>query len=468
MTHELRRQSRPLGPYLLAVLIAVELLMSFSFLGYIHIEPISITTAYVPVLLAGALLGPAEAAAVGAVFGLASMWKASAGYVMAADQLFSPLFSGSPLGSILLSVGSRILFGLAVGLLYLALRRLRPHWLWVALVSFFGRTIHSLMVYSVMGLFFPEAGYGPASAFSGFFSFRSLLSSAITAAVVLLFWRLVNSAAWNRFERRLELSRTLQFREQYHHLSLAVVIVLTLLSALAVTFYFMHRIAYVLQVNGIELTDAGYSDVLHLQIQFLFGIISLMVLVILFLILNRRYSSYMALEGRLDSLTGTMTRKAFFTACAQALKAQGGAPCYFIMVDLDHFKAINDTYGHPEGDRALKDAARCLRETFSRDALIGRMGGDEFALLVCAEMPPAELEVALRHFLGAVRRTAWEGRQLTCSIGALQVQASQTPEELYLETDKLLYAAKSRGRNRYVIGRQGEAPGAEICGGADL
>ena len=326
MTHELRRQSRPLGPYLLAVLIAEELLMSFSFLGYIHIEPISITTAYVPVLLAGALLGPAEAAAVGAVFGLASMWKASAGYVMAADQLFSPLFSGSPLGSILLSVGSRILFGLAVGLLYLALRRLRPHWLWVALVSFFGRTIHSLMVYSVMGLFFPEAGYGPASAFSGFFSFRSLLSSAITAAVVLLFWRLVNSAAWNRFERRLELSRTLQFREQYHHLSLAVVIVLTLLSALAVTFYFMHRIAYVLQVNGIELTDAGYSDVLHLQIQFLFGIISLMVLVILFLILNRRYSSYMALEGRLDSLTGTMTRKAFFTACAQALKAQGEAP----------------------------------------------------------------------------------------------------------------------------------------------
>ena len=83
-------------------------------------------------------------------------------------------------------------------------------------------------------------------------------------------------------------------------------------------------------------------------------------------------------------------------------------------------------------------------------------------------MLPAELEVALRHFLGAVRRTAWEGRQLTCSIGALQVQASQTPEELYLETDKLLYAAKSRGRNRYVIGRQGEAPGAEICGGADL
>lgn len=66
-------------------LCAIELLMSFSFFGYFHIEPISITTAYIPVLVAGALMGPFEAAAVGAVFGLASMWKASASYVMATD-----------------------------------------------------------------------------------------------------------------------------------------------------------------------------------------------------------------------------------------------------------------------------------------------------------------------------------------------------------------------------------------------
>ena len=55
--------------------------MSFSFLGYIHIEPISLTFVYIPVLMAGCMLGPKEAAAVGAVFGLASMWKASAFYV---------------------------------------------------------------------------------------------------------------------------------------------------------------------------------------------------------------------------------------------------------------------------------------------------------------------------------------------------------------------------------------------------
>ena len=61
--------------YVLCMLIFCELFMSFSFLGYIHIEPISITFTYIPVMMAGCLLGPKEAALVGAVFGLASMWK---------------------------------------------------------------------------------------------------------------------------------------------------------------------------------------------------------------------------------------------------------------------------------------------------------------------------------------------------------------------------------------------------------
>ena len=100
----------PLRGFAFWALIAVELLMSFSFFGYIHVEPLSITTAFLPVLLAGALIGPGSAAAVGAVFGLASMWKAGAHYVLPFDQLFSPLMSGHPLESILLSVGSRALY----------------------------------------------------------------------------------------------------------------------------------------------------------------------------------------------------------------------------------------------------------------------------------------------------------------------------------------------------------------------
>ena len=449
------RPGGTLRRFALAALIAVELLMSFSFLGYFHVEPISITTAYLPVLVAGALLGPLEAGAVGAVFGLASMWKASASYVMASDQLFSPLFSGNPAGSILLSVGSRVLFGLVTGLLYLAVRRLRPGWLWVGVVSFFGRTVHSLMVYSVMALCFPEAGFGPGDAFSSFLSPMNLLSSLATAVMVLVVWLVANSRRWRQFSHRLELYQSIQTGDGYHRLSLAAVVALTVLSALAVTFYFVQRIQRVLSTSGIQLTAGAYGDVLHLQVQFLFGIVSLMVLVILFLILNRRHTAYMAMEGKQDSLTGAMTRKAFFTACGQVLRTwrpQDGPLGYFIMVDLDYFKEINDTWGHPEGDRALKEVARDLREVFGRTCLIGRMGGDEFALLVW-DLREAELEVALRHLLERSHRTVWEDQHLTCSIGAQAVTDPRPPEELYLAADRLLYAAKEKGRDQYVIGR---------------
>ena len=458
MTRGVPGRGGVMRPFVLTALIAVELLMSFSCLGYFHIEPISVTTAYIPVLLAGALVGPGGSTAVGAAFGLASLWKASASYVMPADQLFSPLLSGAPFGSLMLSVGSRALFGLTVGLLYAAVRRTRHPTLGVAAVSFFGQRLHALLVYSAMALFFPEAGYGPADALTDLLDPMDIVSGLAIAGLVLLPWRLSRSRGWVRFRQRLELARSLSEGERYHRLSLAVAVAVTLMSALAVTFYFVHRIGYVLEVNDITLTDTGYADVLHLQVQFLLGIISLMVLVILFLILNRRYTAYTAIEGKLDSLTGLMTRKAFFTACGKALEARGDAPCYFIMADLDYFKEINDAHGHPEGDRALKEVARSLKEAFPVDTIIGRMGGDEFALLVCADMSRAEMEVALRHFLDHVRRTAWEGRQLTCSVGALRAETPRPPEELYLAADKLLYAAKERGRSQYVIGADAPAP----------
>lgn len=451
-------RSRSSRRYLFGILIAVELLMSFSFFGYIHVEPISITIAYIPVLLAGALTGPLEALVLGAVFGLASMWKASATYVMASDQLFSPLLSGDPFASIFLSVGSRMLFGLITGLFYYFAKGLRKPGAGVFLVSFFGRLIHSLMVYSTMGLFFPEAGFGPADAFSGFFSLSNLTSNLATALIVFAFWLFFRSKTWRQFQNRLELSRAMQTAEPAPRLALIVSVLLTLAAAIAVTLYFVHRIDYVLQVNGIALNVTGYADVLHLQIQFLFGIISLMVLVILFFVLNRQYNNYMAYEAKLDSLTGLMTRRAFFPACSrtlQTLSAQGtqtGTLGYFIMVDLDYFKTINDTLGHPEGDRALREVAKGLKECFDRDSHIGRLGGDEFAVLVCTDMAVPELEVKLRHFLDRFHRLKWKEQTLGCSIGALPVHPGASPEKLYLETDRLLYAAKEQGRNQYVIG----------------
>ena len=441
--------------YAFAALLAIELLMSFSFLGYFHVEPISLTIAYLPVLLAGALLGPLEATAVGAVFGLSSMWKASASYVMSSDQLFSPMFSGNPLGSLILSVGSRALLGLISGLLYEGARRLPHRGFWVGLVSFFGRPIHSLLVYSAMALFFPETGYGPGIVFTEFFSQSDILSNLGTTAVVALVWGISRTRTWLGFQSRLEVALAMRTKEHYSRAVIVVTAGITLAASFAVTVYFVHRIDYVLSGNGITLSDTSYADIMHLQVQFMLGIMSLMLLMVLFLVLNRYYNAYMAYEGKIDSLTGAMTRRAFFSACGRTLesvRSQASPFGYFIMVDLDRFKEINDQHGHPEGDRALKGVAHYLQETLGEQYIIGRMGGDEFAALLCSDIPAEELEAALKHFLTRVHHIAWGEQHLTCSIGAAPIRADLSPEGLYQEADRLLYEAKEQGRDRYVIG----------------
>ena len=298
--------------YLLITLIAVELLMSFSFLGYVHIEPISITVAYIPVLLAGALGGLTEATVLGVVFGISSMWKASANYVMATDQLFSPFMSGSPVESILLSVGSRALFGLLVGLLYLGVKKTRFVGLGIFIVTFLGEFIHSLLVYSFMGILFPETGYGAVSAFHDFADPGNIAANLITAAIVLGVWKIGKSRVWREFCYRVDKARRFQMGERYHRLSLAVIIIFTFCFAMAVVIYFVHRTDYVLNQSGIILSEANYSDLVHLQAQFLIGILSLMTLVIIFLVFNRKYTTYMNHEAKIDALTGVMNRNAFF------------------------------------------------------------------------------------------------------------------------------------------------------------
>lgn len=146
--------------YLFAALTALEFLMSFTFLGYIHIEPISITIAYLPILIAGCFLGVGASTAMGFFFGLSSLYKATAYYVMPLDKVFSPFLSGSPLGSLVLSIGMRALFGFLIGALFAAGKRTRHPRVCLGLISLFAPKLHSLLVYAAMGSAVPRTGGG--------------------------------------------------------------------------------------------------------------------------------------------------------------------------------------------------------------------------------------------------------------------------------------------------------------------
>lgn len=154
-----------------------------------------------------------------------------------------------------------------------------------------------------------------------------------------------------------------------------------------------------------------------------------------------------------DFLTGVLSRKAFIEQAQRemARASRYGRALALVMVDIDHFKAINDRYGHPTGDAILRDFA-LLAEASVRDGdYIGRLGGEEFGILLPDSAGPAAAVMAerLREQVAARRYRA--GEQIvryTLSAGMAVWQPGETIEDFVARSDYWLYQAKQSGRNR--------------------
>lgn len=444
--------------YIFAMLLALEILMSFTFLGYIHIPPVSITYAFIPILGAGVLLGPVPAMAVGAVFGLCSMYKASAFYVMPGDQIFSPFVSGAPVESFLLSVGTRTLFGLTAGLLLSWAGKRRHGAIFLGIAAFCSRRIHSVFVYAFMGLFFPEQGTDLAYGLLKAPSISDLLLDGVCLLAVEAVWRFHRSDASKKIRSYIDLGGETLGKDAWdgrrHRRLFASAAAVVLCAIAASAIYFARRTFYMLTTHGMFLEDAVQYDLLHLQTQFLMAVLSLCAIMWLLFMTTYQYLLYREYLGRLDGLTGIMGRSMFLGYCRRRLQensASGREGC-FIFVDVDHFKGINDTLGHPTGDMVLRTVAERLRECFSGKGQAGRMGGDEFAVFLDQAVPRPALEALLDRFLEEVSGILPEYGRVTCSIGSFYFSYGEELDRIYEETDRLLYKAKQQGRAQYVTG----------------
>ncbi len=439
--------------YLLLGLAAIELFMSFSFLGYLHIEPISITFVYIPVLIAGCVFGPKEGALLGAVFGLASMWKASAFYVGAGDTIFSPVMSGKPLESFILSVVTRTLFGFFTGVLYKAVRKGRHPWIGIVLVTSCGRTIHAFLVYACMGTFFPESGFSAVNALDDLLRWDFVPFLLVANLAVFCYCRFCESSYVKRLDERIAAVNQANVPFAHHRKGVWAALILMLAASFSVALYFTDRIESVMAWHEISLDENISYDIMHLQIQFLLGILSLAFLVMIVVLLYQKNMNYLYYEARMDDLTGLLGREQFFQAGADILKdmkdAHGGKTACFLILDIDYFKEINDEHGHPAGDRVLKKLAGSLKELFENQGILGRLGGDEFVALVYHPMTKEEIEKRLNRLK---REIAAGDEEITCSIGVIPVEPGITIEELYRSADRLLYEAKKKGKNQFVFG----------------
>ncbi|MEY3545263.1 MAG: hypothetical protein RLZZ106_732 [Cyanobacteriota bacterium] len=176
----------------------------------------------------------------------------------------------------------------------------------------------------------------------------------------------------------------------------------------------------------------------------------------LVLVVRRQVLPELISLAQTDSLSGVLNRGAFLEAAGHRLGLHSSEqPMVVALIDIDHFKTINDTYGHAAGDEVIRRMADFLNGAVRRGDLVGRLGGDEFALLVAAAAPQAhDLLERLRQRVAAHHWTLADGSepQLTLSIGMVAQGSEGRHElgELLQAADAALYVAKDQGRNQVM------------------
>ncbi len=155
-----------------------------------------------------------------------------------------------------------------------------------------------------------------------------------------------------------------------------------------------------------------------------------------------------------DPLTGANNRAAMDMVLKRELQLaqRKTMPLAIILLDIDHFKQVNDTYGHPAGDHCLQAVANCIQETIRGSDLYFRCGGEEFLVLLSQTEPTGAnlLAERIREGVAHLSLPAVGGHHLTISLGVTNLRQDDTVESLYTRADSGLYKAKHSGRNRVV------------------
>lgn len=188
------------------------------------------------------------------------------------------------------------------------------------------------------------------------------------------------------------------------------------------------------------------------------GLLLLVVLVVggLMMALMRIHRQNEALhhQSQTDALTGLYNRRRMYQIAEQELARthRNGGSLGLVLIDLDHFKQINDTYGHPTGDAVLKAFANMLVKEIREIDLAVRMSGEEFAILVPYGDRSSTHALAERIRKATMALELPNNARLTASFGASATEDHiDTFEQLFSRTDKLLYRAKTLGRNRTEV-----------------
>jgi diguanylate cyclase (GGDEF)-like protein/PAS domain S-box-containing protein len=172
---------------------------------------------------------------------------------------------------------------------------------------------------------------------------------------------------------------------------------------------------------------------------------------------RKRLEAELFIQANTDALTNISNRRHFMVQAEQELRRarRFGRDLSVMMIDLDHFKNVNDTYGHAAGDTVLETVVKTALESLRQSDVMGRLGGEEFGVLLPETDLHSALEVAERlraHIAETLIRISPKPLRCTASVGIAQLRAEdETIDHLLNRADEALFVAKNNGRNRVEV-----------------
>lgn len=292
-----KKQLKKVHRQVFLIFLAFEIVLANSAIGYIDIHPISLTLMNIPVIFGALYLGKSAGAILGAVFGLASMWKASTA-IAYGDKVFSPFLSGKPLESIILSIITRLLFGLVAAILFDIFRkRGKLNRIAIGFISTISFGIHSILVCACLGLFFPEAIKGENSFIDVKFGLAVSLTYVVPSIIIVLVDYVIMSKRVQELlvsGRRLIIFRKSHVKKKKVTIILSSVLIAFTLLLLA---HIYGRIKLVLQSQDISLTQEILSGVFQIQLQLLTAMLALFYIIYIVMMLIFEFSEVRKAEN---------------------------------------------------------------------------------------------------------------------------------------------------------------------------
>ncbi len=432
----------------IGVLISVVLLLAFSDIGYL-IPYGSII--FIPVIVAAFFLGARSAAIIGFIVGLTSMWQSVVDSGGIFNAFFSPYRNGSVSGSFLVCVVTRTLYGFFIGLIFDVVKKFKfDNKLVVIVMSYIFQLFQTSIILLSTYYIFPNSNVQQNFAIEQIYSVRETLLASLAGVVMYVLLILLRSKKKADIEERIRHNEDADLTKRFQMEGFTVGLTV-----------FLTNLVLINHLNNLNLLLINFDsetltqqDVIYIGgvAQYIVGSLAISYIIGVMINFYRMCTTYKINDLRKDVMTGLYTKVYALEKGKQVVEENKDG--YFMIIDVDGFKRVNDKMGHLVGDRVISNIAFCLQDYFADAGVVARFGGDEFSFITTEIENDEALIERIINFQNSISKIPIEQGVVTCSIGVAHFSDGNNFEEVYKKADDMLYYVKRTGKKGFRIYNQ--------------